>query len=246
MDPHAAEGRRTAIERRLSAVESLYRDQVLLSRLRGVHGRRPGPGATGSAGCHGEGARKGPACRGVDTGSRARSRGPPRRLAAAYGSRRPLSWRGKTLIRSMTALLWTGRSARSPSILLTEGNLIRRGFDAELDRLHGLEGQRPRHPGKVPRGRAGKTGIGFAEAAVQQDHRVLLRGHEVKPRSRACALHPAPVPRGRGAVSRRTGWPTSSRRSTRRRRGSSRSRRISSWRCASKVKEAVPWLLELS
>jgi len=134
---------RQAIERRLSSVEALYRSQVLLSRLRDALG-------------------------GVMDLERLTARVSMDRahakdlLAVASTLKAVLSVEALLVqpasggaAKDLRALAQpvTGHTAEAtslvelldraisdePSILLTEGNLIRRGYDAELDRLHGLK-----------------------------------------------------------------------------------------------------------
>jgi DNA mismatch repair protein MutS len=131
-----------AIERRLSAVDFLYRDQVLLSRLRETLGGV------------------------LDlerlTARVAMERAHAKDLLAVKSTlksvmavealltreARPESSPGHSLavlisehLEEMGELadLLERAISEEPSILLTEGNLIRRGYDAELDRLHGLK-----------------------------------------------------------------------------------------------------------
>ena len=133
---------REAIERRLSAVDFLYRDQVLLSRLRETLGGV------------------------LDlerlTARVAMERAHAKDLLAVKSTlksvmavealltreARPESSPGHSLavlisehLEEMGELadLLERAISEEPSILLTEGNLIRRGYDAELDRLHGLK-----------------------------------------------------------------------------------------------------------
>lgn len=132
---------RGQIEARLAAVESLYRDQVLLARLREILGgvldleRLVARVAMEKA--HAKDV--------VAVGGT---------LRAALGlsdhlSRQQASGDGLSGVRERIAA-HTGQMQEvvdlidraicdEPSTLLTDGNLIRRGFDAELDRLHGLK-----------------------------------------------------------------------------------------------------------
>ncbi len=135
---------RAAVEQRLSAVEMLYRDQVLLARVRDALGRvldverltaraamdkahakdLLGLGTTldavlGIAALIGSGG----------TGASARG-GVAEAAAVLAGRADQMRQLGELLSRAI---------CDEPSILLTEGNLIRRGYDAELDRLHELK-----------------------------------------------------------------------------------------------------------
>ena len=132
---------RAAIEQRLSSVEALYRSQVLLSRLRealtGVqdlerltarvsmeraHARDlVAVAATLRAVLAVESLLCQPSAAGADL----------RALA------QPVS--GHSAEAAALAELLERAISEEPSTLLTEGNLIRRGYDAELDRLHGLK-----------------------------------------------------------------------------------------------------------
>jgi DNA mismatch repair protein MutS len=126
-----------AIERRLSAVEYLYRDQALLSRLREALScvldleRLSSRVAMERANAK-------------DMLAISSTLGAVLDIAGLFSE--------KTAIESVLAPLRESREslaeltglieraiAEEPSVLLTEGNLIRRGYDAELDRLHGLK-----------------------------------------------------------------------------------------------------------
>jgi DNA mismatch repair protein MutS len=131
---------RDRIEARLSAVESLYRDQVLLARLRET--------LAGVLDLERLIARiameKGHAKDVVAIGGTLRAA-----LGLAEHLRKTQAADGVSAVRERISehaaqmLELADLIARAvcdePSILLTEGNLIRRGYDAELDRLHGLK-----------------------------------------------------------------------------------------------------------
>ena len=136
---------RGAIERRLASVEALYREQVLLARLREALGsvldleRLTARVAMDRAHAKDLLAIGATLVAGPFSGSSARSRevrrgpgGDLKRLAEPLGLR-------KQQMRRPRRRSWHGRSAEEPAIVLTEGNLIRRGYDADLDRLHALK-----------------------------------------------------------------------------------------------------------
>jgi DNA mismatch repair protein MutS len=134
---------KSAIDRRLAAVESLYREQVLLARLRE---------SMGSV---------------LDlerlTARIAMDRAHAKDLLAVKSTleavtaicalltqnRSPDAARGlaglvEPIVERITVMghlvrLLASAICEEPSIVLTEGNLIRRGYNAELDRLHGLK-----------------------------------------------------------------------------------------------------------
>ena len=126
---------KAAIERRLNAVESLYRDQVLLSRLRGVMGgvldleRLAARVAMDKA--HAK-----DLLAVASTLEAVLSLGELLAASSLADLAAPLLERQEA-IRSMTALL-SRAVCDEPAVVLTEGNLIKRGFDPELDRLHDL------------------------------------------------------------------------------------------------------------
>lgn len=143
---------RAAIERRLDAVQSLYRDQVTLARLREALGgvrdleRLVARTAMERAGARdllgiraslaaaletsalldrggiGAGAGEGS----VDAGGE--GSGDPRTVLRAHAE----------TMRGMVDLIERAID-EEPSSVLTEGGLIKRGYDAELDRLHALK-----------------------------------------------------------------------------------------------------------
>jgi DNA mismatch repair protein MutS len=134
---------RGAIERRLGVVESLYRDQVRLARLREALGgvldleRLTARVAMERAHAKDLLAIKSTLGSVLSLGVLLR-REPGREASSQLEDLvEPISTR-EVLIREMTALLERAIS-EEPSVLLTEGNLIKRGFDPELDRLHGLK-----------------------------------------------------------------------------------------------------------
>jgi DNA mismatch repair protein MutS len=126
-----------AIEERLTAVESFYRDQPMLTRMREVFGRvldlerLAARLATDRANAKDLLAIKSTlqavlSLEALLAGS-----------ASHAGLAAPMTAR-KSAIQAVVDLLERA-IAEEPSILLTEGGLIRRGFDAELDRLHALK-----------------------------------------------------------------------------------------------------------
>jgi DNA mismatch repair protein MutS len=141
---------KAAIDQRLSAVEALYRDQVLLARLRETLGsvldleRLTARVAMDRAHAKDLLAVQGTlekllavggllTGRGAEAGSTAVSVNG----AALERLAEPISAQAGRM-KDLAGLL--GRAiAEEPSILLTEGNLIRRGYDVELDRLHALK-----------------------------------------------------------------------------------------------------------
>ena len=138
-----------AIGDRLDAVEAIYREQVLLARLRDALGRvldlERLTARVAMERAHakdllairatleaviaiGELLAQAPVERtGIDSASRAVLS----RLAAPI--------RDRSAVISALAELLARAIDEEPAIVLTEGNLIRRGFDSELDRLHGLK-----------------------------------------------------------------------------------------------------------
>ncbi len=142
---------RTAIERRLDAVESLYRDQVTLSRLREVLGgvrdleRLAARTAMERAGARDLLGIRSSLAAALETdallagGEADRvTRGPTRGSSAAVGEPAAVLRTHGPVMRDLVDLI--GRAVdEEPSSVLTEGRLIKRGFDAELDRLHGLK-----------------------------------------------------------------------------------------------------------
>ncbi len=134
---------KAGIERRLSAVDALYRSQVLLSRLRETLGgvldleRLTARAAMDRAHAKDLLAVKSTlqsvrvlcTLLGEDP-----AQGPAATLAALAA---PMGEHGQAM-QELVDLLDRAIS-EEPSILLTEGNLIRRGYDAQLDRLHGLK-----------------------------------------------------------------------------------------------------------
>jgi len=132
-----------AIERRLSAVDFLYRDQVLLSRLRetlgGVLDLERLTARVAMDRAHAKDL--------LAVKSTLKSVMSVRALLTRVarpepsGGVQPLAEAISKRMGEMAALvdLLDRAISEEPSILLTEGNLIRRGYDAELDRLHGLK-----------------------------------------------------------------------------------------------------------
>ncbi|MGA2612653.1 MAG: DNA mismatch repair protein MutS [Spirochaetia bacterium] len=124
------------IQRRLAAVESLYHDQVLLSKLRGMLGsvldmeRLTARVAMDKAHAKDLLAIASSLTAVIDVGAL---------LVAAdrQSLANPLLTRRKEM--QDLADLLTRAICDEPAITLNEGNLIRGGFDAELDRLHSLK-----------------------------------------------------------------------------------------------------------
>ncbi len=127
---------RAAIERRLSAVESLYRDQVLLSRLRDSLGRVLDLERLASRVA-------------MDRANAKDLLAIASTLESVLAIEELLTGGGE--MGGLTACLRENRAAmeelarflaraiaEEPSLLITEGNLIRRGYDDELDRLFDL------------------------------------------------------------------------------------------------------------
>ncbi len=126
-----------AITRRLDAVEALYRDQLLLSRLREALGgvfdleRLASRVAMDRANAK-------------DLLAVKETLGAARAIDALLPEAPQLQEmteplrKNRAVMEELAALLESA-IAPDPSVLLTEGNLIRRGYDAELDRLHGLK-----------------------------------------------------------------------------------------------------------
>ena len=132
---------RTAIEKRLSSVEALYRSQVLLSRLReamgGVQDLERLTARVSMERAHAKDL--------LAVASTLKSVMAVENLLAQGASGAP---RLGTLARPLGAHVAEAAAlvqvleraiSEEPSTLLTEGNLIRRGYDPELDRLHGLK-----------------------------------------------------------------------------------------------------------
>jgi DNA mismatch repair protein MutS len=126
-----------AIEARLGAVDSFYRDQVLLSRLRESLARVLDlERLTARLALDRANAKDLLAIRStleaVQSVAGLLSASP-----AHAGLAAPLAARAGEAAAAVELL---GRAiSEEPSVLLTEGNLIRRGYDAELDRLHTLK-----------------------------------------------------------------------------------------------------------
>jgi DNA mismatch repair protein MutS len=130
------------IERRLAAVEALYRNQVLLARLRetlgGVLDLERLTARVAMERAHAKDL--------LAISSTLKASLSIRDLLAQQGhgftkelvelSRPIASWAPQ--MKELIELLERAIS-EEPAILLTEGNLIRRGYDEELDRLHGLK-----------------------------------------------------------------------------------------------------------
>ncbi|MGA2478185.1 MAG: DNA mismatch repair protein MutS, partial [Spirochaetia bacterium] len=131
------------IELRLASVEALYRDQVLLARLREALGsvldleRLTARVAMDRAHAKDLLAIRGTLAAALSLAEllsregSADARGHLKRLAGPFELR-------KGEMREMADLL-ARAIAEEPAIVLTEGNLIRGGFDAELDRLQALK-----------------------------------------------------------------------------------------------------------
>jgi DNA mismatch repair protein MutS len=134
---------REAIERRLSAVDAFYRDQVLLSRLRETLGgvldleRLTARVAMERAHAKDLLAVKSTLQSVVSVQALLARADRPESSPAFHPLAAPISEH----LQAMSNLvdLLDRAITEEPSILLTEGGLIRRGYDAELDRLHGLK-----------------------------------------------------------------------------------------------------------
>jgi DNA mismatch repair protein MutS len=130
---------RAAIERRLDAVESLYRDQVTLARLRETLGgvrdleRLASRTAMERAGARDMLGVRASLAAALETEALFARVGPDAggEPAAALRANVPV-------MRELVELIGQAID-EEPSSILTEGGLIKRGFDAELDRLHGLK-----------------------------------------------------------------------------------------------------------
>jgi len=133
---------REAIERRLSAVDFLYRDQVLLSRLRetlgGVLDLERLTARVAMERAHGKDLL---AVKSTLKSVMAVEALLTREARPESSPGHPLAVLISEHLEEMGELadLLERAISEEPSILLTEGNLIRRGYDAELDRLHGLK-----------------------------------------------------------------------------------------------------------
>ena len=133
---------REAIERRLSAVDFLYRDQVLLSRLRetlgGVLDLERLTARVAMERAH---AKDLLAVKSTLKSVMAVEALLTREARPESSPGHPLAVLISEHLEEMGELadLLERAISEEPSILLTEGNLIRRGYDAELDRLHGLK-----------------------------------------------------------------------------------------------------------
>jgi DNA mismatch repair protein MutS len=134
---------RRAIEKRLGAVESLYRDQVRLARLREALGgvldleRLTARVAMERAHAKDLLAIKSTLQAVLSLGellTHERASGASKDLEELA---EPITSRS-ALMRDMSGLLESAIS-EEPSVVLTEANLIKRGYDAELDRLHALK-----------------------------------------------------------------------------------------------------------
>jgi len=131
-----------AIERRLSAVDFLYRDQVLLSRLRetlgGVLDLERLTARVAMERAH---AKDLLAVKSTLKSVMAVEALLTREARPESSPGHPLAVLISEHLEEMGELadLLERAISEEPSILLTEGNLIRRGYDAELDRLHGLK-----------------------------------------------------------------------------------------------------------
>jgi DNA mismatch repair protein MutS len=128
---------RRVIEKRLDAVEFFYRDQVLLSRLRESLGKVLDLERLASR----VALERANAKDLLGIGSTLKS---VLAIADLFQGHEPLGTliapvsSGRAEIERLAGLL--ERSiAEDPSVLLTEGNLIKRGYDEELDRLHALK-----------------------------------------------------------------------------------------------------------
>jgi DNA mismatch repair protein MutS len=141
---------RDAVERRLDAVESLYRDQVTLSRLReALGGVRDLERLAARTAMERAGARDLLGIRfslaaaleveGLFAAGGSGADGQPGGDAAAGGAPVAILRARTPLVRELVDLIARAID-EEPSSVLTEGKLIKRGFDAELDRLHGLRG----------------------------------------------------------------------------------------------------------
>ena len=125
------------IEARLQAVDSFYRDQVLLSRLReGLVRVLDLERLTARLALDRANAKDLLAIKSTLEAVQAISEllsGSP----AHAGLAAPLLAHGQSM--TVTIELLASAIDEEPSVLLTEGNLIRRGYDPELDRLHALK-----------------------------------------------------------------------------------------------------------
>ncbi len=125
-----------AIQKRLAAVESLYHDQVLLSRLRGMLGsvldieRLTARVAMEKAHAKDLLAIASSLEAVIEVGALL--------LAASRQSLADPLLARQAEIRDLAGLL-AKAICEEPAIVLNEGSLIKRGFDAELDRLHSLK-----------------------------------------------------------------------------------------------------------
>ena len=146
-----------AIQSRLAAVESLYHDQVLLSRLRGTLGsvldleRLTARVAMEKAHAKDLLAISSSLEAVLDIGSLLLSAGQDS-LAGPLLAR-------QTGMRELAGLV-TSAICDEPAITLNEGGLIRAGFDQELDRLHALKDNAREILDKYLEEERAKTGIG--------------------------------------------------------------------------------------
>jgi DNA mismatch repair protein MutS len=131
---------RAAIERRLDAVESLYRDQITLSRLREALGgvrdleRLAARTAMERAGARDLLGIRFSLAAALEVEGLFAEAGD----AAAGGAPVAILRAKAPLMRELVDLIARAID-EEPSSVLTEGRLIKRGFDPELDRLHGLQ-----------------------------------------------------------------------------------------------------------
>ena len=172
---------RTAAEERLEAVDYLYRDQRLLSSLREAlgsvrdverlasrvamdkaHAKDLLALAESVRGC----AECGKLLQETVSGA-----GPPSGLVPGEAEREAL------VLSGAVAALIESAIKDEPSILLTEGDLIREGYDGELDRLRSLKaGSRELLDSYIEEEKAATRSR--APGALQQDHRLLSGGLE--------------------------------------------------------------------
>ena len=123
----------------------------------------------------------------------------PLRGRAATPCQDPLPGPRRRKMRDLAELL-AGQSARSRPSLLNEGNLIRRGYDAELDRLHELKDNARGILERYLEEERAATGIGSLKLRYNRIIGYYFEVTKSNLSSRASALHPAPVPGGRGAL----------------------------------------------
>ncbi|MDP3178527.1 MAG: DNA mismatch repair protein MutS, partial [Spirochaetaceae bacterium] len=129
---------RAAAEERLDAVEYLYRDQRLLAALRDALGKVRDVERLASRVAMDKAHAKDLLALGISVRACAAARellaSAPGLLAGAIDA--------ASVAPALAAAALAERAIKDePSVLLTEGNLIREGYDAELDRLRSVEGR---------------------------------------------------------------------------------------------------------